>query len=120
MVLQHPLLVPIAVCRRSGIVYNIHISSTETVSSINLPRRNALKLLGGAIAASCLDLPTLLFAQEHIQIAGREARISISTISAHTVRIRIAGIGTAPGAQTDDGAVLEAPLRSSTTRNSVA
>jgi len=89
------------------------------VSLKSLPRRNALKLLGGAIAASCLDLPTLLFAQEQIQIAGREARISISTISAHTVRIRIAEIGTAAGAQTDDGAVLEAQLRASATRKSV-
>ncbi|HEU5233307.1 MAG TPA: TIM-barrel domain-containing protein [Terriglobales bacterium] len=89
------------------------------MSSKNLPRRNALKLLGGAIAASCLDLPTLLLAQEHIQIAGREARISISTISPHTARIQIAESGSAPGAQIDDGAVLEAQLRSSTPRKSV-
>jgi alpha-glucosidase (family GH31 glycosyl hydrolase) len=90
------------------------------VNSNKLPRRNALKLLGGAIAASYLNLPTLLLAQERIQIAGREARVSVSTISPHTIRIHIAETGSAPGAQTDDGAVLEAQLRSSTTRKSVA
>ena len=90
------------------------------MSSKKLPRRNALKLLGGAIAASYLDLPTLISAQEPIQIAGREARISISPISRQTVRIRIAGIGTAAGAQTDDGAVLEAQLQTSATHKSVS
>ena len=83
----------------------------------SLPRRNALKLLGGALAASCLDFPTLLFAEDQVQIAGRAARLSVTTISPHTVRVRVAESN---GATSDDGAVLEAQLRQPATRKSVA
>lgn len=90
------------------------------MSPKSLPRRNALKLLGGAIAASYLDFPALVFAEEQVQIGGRQARISVATISPHTVRIRIAESASASDAQTDDGSVLEAQLRQPDTRKSVA
>ena len=76
-----------------------------------LHRRNALKLLGGAIAATYLDLPAILLAEDQVEIAGRKAQISASPISAHTVRVRISEIDAALGKHTEDGAVLEAQLR---------
>ena len=88
------------------------------MTSKSLPRRNALKLLGGAIAASCFDFPALLFAEEQIKIAGRAARISVASISPHTVRIRITESGAA--STLNDGAVLEAQLRQPATRKSIA
>jgi alpha-glucosidase len=107
----------VALCGRRSIVYNIHVSSTQTVTYKSLPRRNALKLLGGAIAASCFDFPELLFAEDQVQIAGQPARISVATISPHTVRVRVAE---STNTGSDDGAVLEAQLRQPATRKSVA
>jgi len=77
------------------------------VIQTSLPRRNALKLLGAAIAATYLDLPAILLAQDEVEIAGRTARLSISTISPHAVRIRIAEAGPAVAKESEDGAVVE-------------
>jgi len=73
----------------------------------SLPRRSALKLLGGAIAISYLDFPAILLAEDQVEIAGRKAHISISTISAHTVRIRVAELEGESRKHSDDGAVVE-------------
>ena len=104
---------------REATLYKISMSAAQkTVTSKSLPRRNALKLLGGAIAASCFDFPALIFAEEQIKIAGRAARISVASISPHTVRIRITESGAA--STLNDGAVLEAQLRQPATRKSIA
>src|SRR5215813_6104377 len=59
-------------CVQSYIVYNIQCSETATpVTRKRLHRRNALKLLGGAIAATYLDLPAILLAEDQVEIAGR-------------------------------------------------
>lgn len=84
-----------------------------------LPRRNALKLLGGAIAATYLDFPSILLAEDQVEIAGRKAQISASPISAHTVRVRIADIDSGPRNVGEDGAVLEAQLRQLATHKSL-
>ena len=84
-----------------------------------LPRRNALKLLGGAIAATYLDFPSILLAEDQVEIAGRKAQISASPISAHTVRVRIADIDSGPRNVGEDGAVLEAQLRQPATHKSL-
>ena len=84
-----------------------------------LPRRNALKLLGGAIAATYLDFPAILLAEDQVEIAGRKAQISASPISAHTVRVRIADIDSGPRNVGEDGAVLEAQLRQLATHKSL-
>jgi alpha-glucosidase (family GH31 glycosyl hydrolase) len=76
--------------------------------------------MGGALAASYLDFPAFLFAQEQVQIAGRQAQISVATVSVHTVRIRIAELGGTPGTRGDDGAVVEAQLRHPATRENLA
>jgi len=89
------------------------------VTRERLPRRNALKLLGGAIAATYLDFPSILLAEDQVEIAGRKAQISASPISAHTVRVRIADIDSGPRNVGEDGAVLEAQLRQLATHKSL-
>src|SRR2546421_7899372 len=51
-------------------------------------RREALKLLSAAAVGALLE-PQFLLAQENVHIAERPCRISISTVSTHTVRLRI-------------------------------
>jgi len=75
--------------------------------------------LGGAIAATYLDFPAILLAEDQVEIAGRKAQISASPISAHTVRVRIADIDSGPRNVGEDGAVLEAQLRQPATHKSL-
>jgi len=81
------------------------------VSRTSLPRRNALKLLGGAIAATYLEFPAILLGEDQFEIAGRKARLSVSAISPHTVRIRLDEAGSGLDQNDQDGAVIETPIR---------
>src|SRR5438067_7134872 len=67
-------------------------------------RREALKLLSAAAVGALLE-PQFLLAQENAHIAGRPCRISISTVSKHSVRLRIAEHQHS-GRVPDDGAVV--------------
>src|SRR5215813_7052441 len=75
------------------------VRTIETVQ-----RREALKLLSAAAVGTCLE-PQLIFAQEdNIRVAGRLSRISVTTISANTVRLQITEQPSK--AIPDDGAVV--------------
>ena len=67
--------------------------------------------MGGALAATYLDLPAILLAKDQVEIAGSKAQISASPISAHTVRVRIATNDSGSAKHIEDGAVLEAQLK---------
>jgi alpha-glucosidase (family GH31 glycosyl hydrolase) len=66
-------------------------------------RREALKLLSAAAVGTCLE-PRLIFAQSNLRIAGRVVQISVTTISANTVRLQITE--QLSKAMPDDGAVV--------------
>jgi len=75
-------------------------------------------MLGGALAMAYLDFPATLLAEDQVEIAGRKAQISISVISPHTIRIRIAELDAAK--QNNDGAVLETLVQQPGTRGRAA
>jgi alpha-glucosidase (family GH31 glycosyl hydrolase) len=70
-------------------------------------RREALKLLGASAIATFLE-PQLLLAEGEERIAGRLCRISISTVSTHTVRLRITEREHSGGVPDDGAVVLDA------------
>ncbi|HEX7958998.1 MAG TPA: TIM-barrel domain-containing protein, partial [Terriglobales bacterium] len=78
-------------------------------STEKIPRRQALKLMSAATIATFLE-PQLLLAEDTVRIAGRLCKIVASTVSAHTVRLRITE--QQPAKVSDDGAVvLDMPSR---------
>ena len=72
----------------------------------NFQRREALKLLSAAAVGACLE-PQFVFAQSNLRIAGRVVQVSVTTISANTVRLQITE--QLSKAMPDDGAVVLNP-----------